>query len=663
MFLRAGRLSSTPLVSLVPTVRSRLTHTMSENSIPYTLPLPGGIPDTHRPHTERTTTILVPKENTAFLNPVQEYNRDLSVATIRAWNNLRKEELEGRWRQKLEREAKKKAAKKGGEAPVDCAEPAAEIAESAEAKAENGAEGEAGPSTEVCPAPRLLRIADKTQRKFRAPKFTILEALSATGLRSIRYAKEIPDVRTVLANDISPSACDAMRRNVALNGVGEPSQPTPSEAAPTGVTDEEMAENAPDLGRREGCTGHVKVNEGDACALMYSRRGLRDRVEVVDLDPYGTAAPFIDAAINALGDGGLLAVTCTDLAVLAGSNYPEKCFSNYGGTVVNAEYSHEVALRLVLNSIAQAAARYGKYIHPLISLSIDFYVRLFIRVDTRPAEVKRLASQTGVVYACGFCQTPVLQPFGREVQKESKKGNATTQYRVATGPTAAGKCEECGSTQALGGPMWLGPIQDREFIARLIGEIEADKEHYGTYPRMHGMLTLAGEELDAPFYFSANKVHGFAHSSAMPTKNYISALLNAGYKVSRSHALSGSVKTDAPRSFVYDIIREHVKEHPVRLDKISEMSPTHKLLAKPMSHTVDFTPHPDAKKFEKDKDSKAVFYQVNPLPNWGPGSRAKSVKAAKEEGDKGEKRKSEDAPEGEAKRAKVDEDEEAAMNQ
>ncbi len=43
---------------------------------------------------------------------------------------------------------------------------------------------------------KILRCcADPAKSKFRAPKITILEALSATGLRSIRYAKEIPDVK------------------------------------------------------------------------------------------------------------------------------------------------------------------------------------------------------------------------------------------------------------------------------------------------------------------------------------------------------------------------------------------------------------------------------------------------------------------------------------
>ena len=77
-------------------------------------------------------------------------------------------------------------------------------------------------------------------------------------------------------------------------------------------------------------------------ALMYNHRTERNRVDVVDLDPYGTAAPFIDASVQCVNDGGiylpnswsfwnsespfigLLCVTCTDMSVLATTNYPEK---------------------------------------------------------------------------------------------------------------------------------------------------------------------------------------------------------------------------------------------------------------------------------------------------------------------------------------------------
>jgi len=120
-------------------------------SIPYTRPLPGGIPDDQRPHTERTTTILVPKSNTAFLNPVQEYNRDTSVAVIRAWNELRKETLEERWKKGQEK-AKAKKGKKGANAEAEKKEEKEESKEDAEANPEEAAANEqpaAGPSSEV----------------------------------------------------------------------------------------------------------------------------------------------------------------------------------------------------------------------------------------------------------------------------------------------------------------------------------------------------------------------------------------------------------------------------------------------------------------------------------------------------------------------------------
>jgi tRNA G26 N,N-dimethylase Trm1 len=39
-------------------------------------------------------------------------------------------------------------------------------------------------------------------------------------------------------------------------------------------------------------------------------------------DPYGTAAPFLDSAVQAIDEGGLLAITCTDKSILCG-NYSE----------------------------------------------------------------------------------------------------------------------------------------------------------------------------------------------------------------------------------------------------------------------------------------------------------------------------------------------------
>jgi len=56
-----------------------------------------------------------------------------------------------------------------------------------------------------------------------------MEALSATGLRSIRYAKEVPNVLQIVANDLDPDAVELIKKNV-LDNLGENSIISPNHA-------------------------------------------------------------------------------------------------------------------------------------------------------------------------------------------------------------------------------------------------------------------------------------------------------------------------------------------------------------------------------------------------------------------------------------------------
>ena len=49
--------------------------------------------------------------------------------------------------------------------------------------------------------------------------------------------------------------------------------------------------------QRNGLTGTVEASEDDAGAVLSRNPGGFD---LVDLDPYGSAAPFFDAAVHAL---------------------------------------------------------------------------------------------------------------------------------------------------------------------------------------------------------------------------------------------------------------------------------------------------------------------------------------------------------------------------
>ena len=66
--------------------------------------------------------------------------------------------------------------------------------------------------------------------------------------------------------------------------------------------------------------------------------------DVVDIDPYGSCSPFLDAALGLLRSGGLLCVTSTDTSTLVG-NAMETAFYKYGGATAKLSPHHEVAVR------------------------------------------------------------------------------------------------------------------------------------------------------------------------------------------------------------------------------------------------------------------------------------------------------------------------------
>lgn len=48
---------------------------------------------------------------------------------------------------------------------------------------------------------------------------TVLEALAASGLRSIRYAKEVGGIKKIVANDLSTTAVNSIKLNSRTNEV------------------------------------------------------------------------------------------------------------------------------------------------------------------------------------------------------------------------------------------------------------------------------------------------------------------------------------------------------------------------------------------------------------------------------------------------------------
>lgn len=507
-----------------------------------------------------------------FYNPIQQFNRDLSVLAIRAY----REHLQASRKRSAERRkqielAKSKKRKRDEGEETDFSK-----------QSNKNAEGNGSKDTPAS-APRAEQGT-----------FTILDALSATGLRALRYAAELPS-STVVANDLSPSALESMKVNIEYNQL------------------EKL----------------IRPNHGDARAYMYSQTdtlnsgpkengGRPRKFDVIDLDPYGTAAPFMDSAVQAVKDGGLLCVTCTDAGVWASTGFLEKTYALYGGVSCKGPHSHEAGLRLILHGLAASAAKYGLAIEPLLSLSIDFYARVFVRVHQSPAEVKYLASNTMLVYNCDSgCGAWSTQPLAQTKQKLDKKGQPFHHYTLSQGPTSGPCCEHCGFKTHVGGPMWAGPLHNHHFIQSILAMLPGlDRETYQTVDRIEGMLTTAFEEdLDAvapteepnpaddagesgeysaiiprispslrepyPFYFTLNALARVLHASTMPHDAFRGAIRHLGYRSTRSHTKPNTVRTDAPWDVIWEIMREWVRQKsPVKPESIRPSSPGAAILAK-----------------------------------------------------------------------------------
>lgn len=471
-----------------------------------------------------------------FYNPVQEFNRDLTVCVLREF-------------------VKSRIA--NGAAATDYAPD--------------------GPK-----AKKAKMLYDKEDGSIR-----ILDALSATGLRALRFSQEVENVDYILANDFSENAVESIKENIVLNGVED----------------------------------KVRANFGDAIVTMMSHRSIDKRFHAVDLDPYGSAAVFLDSAVQCVADRGILMVTCTDMAVLCG-NTPETCYNKYGSTTVRLKCCHEMALRILLRCIESQANRYTRYIEPLLSISVDFYVRVFVRLHTGATKCKETGTKVGNVLACSGCHSLEVQPILRKVEDGKSLKYCTSVVRQ-TLMGADNKCVHCGHPVHQAGPLYTGPIHNRQFVEGILNRLKEtpEEERLGTHNRLLGVLTNASEEIDVPLYYEHDQLFNVVKCSVPKSMAVKSAILNAGYKVSGSHCNPRALKTDAPTRFLWDICRFAAKEANVLAERHDEKAPGRKILSEPITSEISFQLHPGAT--QQTKNDQMVRFQCNKGKNWGPRSKAK----------------------------------------
>ncbi len=230
---------------------------------------------------------------------------------------------------------------------------------------------------------------------------TICEPLSGTGVRAVRYAREVNGVSRVIANDINVKSYELIRLNVDKNGLNDV----------------------------------ITVHRDDAnnVLLGIAREGGCD---VVDIDPFGSPQPFIENSLRAIRDQGLLCITATDVGVLSGK-YPLKCIRRYGSIPQKFPYRFEVGIRILISLMARYALAMDYGIQPLLSFLDGHYYRTCALVlKDRAYALETLRSLGYAYYRPALLQRGFIQGY----------------------PIPSSMLRK------LAGPLWIGNLWNAEFV-------------------------------------------------------------------------------------------------------------------------------------------------------------------------------------------------------
>jgi len=324
------------------------------------------------------------------------------------------------------------------------------------------------------------------------------EPLAGCGVRGVRLANEVEGVRRVVINDISSEAAKLAEANVKLNNLSE----------------------------------KVAVANEDANLLLSRYAAPRKRFDCVDIDPFGSPVPYLDSAVRALRNDGLLALTATDMAPLCGV-HPKACLRKYGGKPLRTEYCHELALRLLIGGLASVAAKHDVAVSPVFSYRAYNHVRTYVVVSYSAKQADRSIGNMGYILHCFSC-----------LHREYQKGIT---------PPFKWDCPECGSRLQTAGPLWLGPLWDGGFSARV--KDEAVGRSLRNRARIFQMVSLIiGEEKAPMTYYVSDKLCDKFNLPIPQLSKIMTELRKMGFQAVATHFSSKAFRTDAPAGVVKEVV-------------------------------------------------------------------------------------------------------------
>lgn len=323
-------------------------------------------------------------------------------------------------------------------------------------------------------------------------QLTFADCLCGTGARGIRVANELGCYfGKVFLNDVSATSIALAKQSARINNVVD----------------------------------RCFLSNEEANKFLLSRTENEcERFDLVDVDPFGTPSPFVDCALRSIKHGGLLSVSATDTAVLCGV-YPKVAQRKYLGLPLRTEYSHEIGMRLIFGLLSINAMRLESSIRPLFCHHDMHYFRTFCLVEIGNNYSRENEKQIGYVLHCFKCS------FREVISRDEFLSQADKSI----------KCSNCGTLMKVGGPMWIGDIQSKDFVEKC-----AETSQLPVFQR----------ELDIPLYYDLSEISDFLQVRTPRIADVIKELESIGHSASRTRLNRTAVRTDAPLPEVQKVLAQ-----------------------------------------------------------------------------------------------------------
>jgi tRNA (guanine26-N2/guanine27-N2)-dimethyltransferase len=310
--------------------------------------------------------------------------------------------------------------------------------------------------------------------------------MTASGVRAARYVLECLNVSSAVAADSQPEAVAFARNTIRLNGLAD----------------------------------RISVVESDANQLLLNH--MKERFDLIDLDPFGSPAPFFECALRATADRGVLAATATDMAPLTGAR-SRACLRKYGINPVRTEFEKETAVRILTANLALCASKLGLGIDIAFSHATDHYARLFANVSKGRAQASQTARSLGFLEYCPKCLMRVTRSSIEEIQNE---------------------CTNCGTRTKVGGPIWLGRLWEEQTVQNMV-----DRTPLLSSSRLSEvqdiLAAISDEQRAQPFYYRTDALSKSLRLKPPPLKKVLTELRHSGFQASRTHFHPNGFRTNA----------------------------------------------------------------------------------------------------------------------